>query len=769
MVKFGVGQAVSRKEDKRLLTGKGRFLDDIRREGQLHGWVLRSPVAHAEVIVGDLSAAGAAPGVRLVLTGAEIADSLEPLTSVMDLPAMGGPAFPPIRQPHLAQGRVRHVGQPVAFVVADTLDQARDAGELIDVDYRELPVVTDSRAALEPGAPELHAEAPGNLVYDWTLGAEKADEVEAAFAAAAHVVRATCVNQRLIVTAMETRGIIAEYDAGDRWEIWACSQGAHGMRNGIARALKVAPERLRVHAGDIGGGFGMKIMAHPEYALVALAAERLRRPVKWIADRSESFLSDAQARDLQTEMEGAFNEEGRLLAMRLNSWSNMGAYMSSAAPAIHSVFSAGLAGGMYRLPCYTHRVRCAVTNTACTDAYRGAGRPEVIHCTERMMDAAARRIGLDPVEIRRRNLLTKEDAPHVSQAGLIFDAQDPHRLIDAALAAADHDGFETRRAASEACGVIRGRAAIYYMERTGGGPDENARVEILADGRAVIHIGTQSTGQGHETVWPQILTDRLGLDWDAITLAPGDSDALPLGGGTGGSRSLMMASRVIRLAAEDIIRQTLPAAAEELEVAEADLEFSADDAAFRVPGTDLSVKLTAIAAKLGGVAGFGKVADRPNTIPNGCHVAEVEIDPETGLTRLDRYTMTDDFGVIVNPLIAGGQAQGGVAQGAGQALMEQGVYDPETGQPLTASFMDYQMPRAADLPALEPRFVEVPTPSNPYGVKGCGEAGTVAAIPAVTLAARDALIRAGAEPIEAPFTPERVWRALRAAGVAQRA
>ncbi|MEM8754488.1 MAG: molybdopterin cofactor-binding domain-containing protein, partial [Pseudomonadota bacterium] len=529
----------------------------------------------------------------------------------------------------------------------------------------------------------------------------------------------------------------------------------------IAAALKVEPARLRIHAPDIGGGFGMKIMQHPEYALAALAAKDTGRPVKWVGDRSESFLSDAQARDLTTVVEGAFDEEGTLLALRSDSVSNLGAYYSTVGPAIHTVFSGGLIGGMYRVPAIHARVRGALTNTTPTDAYRGAGRPEVIHYTERLMEAAARVLGVDPVALRRRNLLTAEETPHETMGGMVFDSLDPGRMVDLALEASDEAGFDARAAASAAAGKSRGRAAVYYMERTGGGPDENAEIALDAEGGALIRIGTQSTGQGHETAWAQLLTDNLGYDWDAIRLAPGDSDALPLGGGTGGSRSLVMASRVIKLAAEDVIRKTLPAAAEELEVAEADVEFNAHEGLFAIAGTDRTVALPAVVKKLGGVTGFGAVDTRHNTFPNGCHVAEAEIDLETGRVVVDRYHMADDFGRIVNPTLAAGQVHGGIAQGIGQALMEWGVYDDETGQPLTGSFMDYAAPRADDMPPLDGRFMEdAPCRTNPYGVKGCGEAGTVASIPAVALAVRDAILRAGGDPCEAPFTPERVWRAL---------
>ncbi len=756
-MKFGVGQAALRKEDVRFLTGAGQYIDDIRPEGCLKCYVLRSPVAHAELTSIDVSEARSAEGVHAVYTWDDIADRLQPITCGLPITAMGGPEIPMIEQPHLAKDRLRYVGQPIAFVVANTLDQARDAAELIEFDFDELPVVIDAEAATAPDAPLLHDGAPANTCYDWTSG--DVEKTEAAFAAAAHIATTPVRNQRIIVTSMEPRGIVVQYN-DDRWEAWVGSQGAVGMRNNMAISLKVEPTRLRVHAPDIGGGFGMKIMTHAEYGLAALAAKDTGHPIKWIGDRSESFLSDVQARDLSTIAEGAFDADGMLLGIRMRSFGNLGAYASTAGPAIHSVFSMNLTGGMYRVPTYAHRSTGAFTNTTPTDAYRGAGRPEVIHCTERLFEAAAIAMDMDPVEIRRKNLLTSAEAPHTSMGGLTFDAQDPNRLIDEAMSFSDHDGFDARAKASANTGKARGRAAVYYMERTGGAPVEYARVEVSNEGKALIRVGTQSNGQGHETAWSQILSENLGLEWDDITLAAGDSDSIPYGGGTGGSRSLIMASRTIKLAAEDVITKTKPVAAEELEVAEADVEFSAADGIFAIAGTDRRIGLTEVITKMGGVEGVGEVSDISSTFPNGCHVAEVEVDLDTGEVTLDRYTMVDDFGTIVNPLIANGQAVGGLAQGAGQALMECAIYDDETGQPLAGSFMDYAMPRADNFPMIDAKFIEVPTPSNPYGVKGCGEAGTVAGIPAVTIAVRDALRRVGAEPIEGPFTPLRVWNAL---------
>jgi carbon-monoxide dehydrogenase large subunit len=764
-MQFGLGQPVRRKEDPRFLTGRGAYVDDLPLPGALHAVVLRSPHAHARILRADATAARAMPGVALVYTGADVADRLAPLGGELPLTQTDGRPAAPATLPHLATDRALWAGQPVAFVVAETLAQARDAAEAVVADYAPEPPVVDPLAALGEDAPLLHPAAPGNLAYDWSLG--DAAAVDAAFARAAHVARVRVVNQRLVVASMEPRAIAARFDpATERWEIWVGSQGVHSIRARIAAALKVRPQRLRVHTPDVGGGFGMKLMAHPEYGLCALAAQDAGRPVKWTGERSDAMLGDAQGRDLTTEAEGAFDAEGRILAFRWSSVSNLGAGYSSFGAGIHTLFSAPLTGGMYRVPALHHRVRGVFTTTTPTDAYRGAGRPEMIYVTERLMEAAARGMGIDPVALRLANLVTPAELPHATAGGMRFDSLDPATNVRRAVAAADRDGFPARRAEAESRGRLRGMGVAYYMERTGGGPVERAELTVTPEGRGVIRVGTQSTGQGHETVWAQIVHERLGLDWSAVDLMPGDSDALAAGGGTGGSRSLIMAGRVLFLAADEVIDKARALAADRLEAAAADIEFSAAEGGlFRVAGTDRTVRLVALAAEAGGIGGAGAVNDREATYPNGCHVAEVEIDPDTGRIAVVRYSLVDDFGRVVNPLLAEGQVQGGVAQGLGQALMETVRWRSDTGQPLTASLMDYALPRASDMPAVEAVFNEAaPTPTNPIGAKGCGEAGAVAATPAVTLAALDALHRAGAMPeVDTPLTPERVWRALSAA------
>ncbi|MEM9145886.1 MAG: xanthine dehydrogenase family protein molybdopterin-binding subunit [Pseudomonadota bacterium] len=760
-MKFGLGQPVLRQEDDRLLRGSGRFATDVYFSGQLFGAVLRSVVAHGRIQEIDATEARAMPGVAAIYTHAEISGRLAPL--VNEFPFEGD--ITSVEVPHLADDKVLFVGQPIAFVLAESLEQARDAAEAIQVEIDELPAVVDPRAALAAGAPALHANAPDNRAYRWEHG-DKA-ETDRLFAEAAHIARTQVLNQRIVVAAMEPRVIAVRYDAGtERWEASVGCQGAHGMRGRIARALMVEPTRIRVIVPDVGGGFGMKLMTHPEYGLAALAAKDLGRPVLWAADRSESFLSDAQGRDLSAEVEGAFAADGRLLAMRMEAVSGIGAYYSSVGAAVHTVFSAPLLGGMYATQAIHCSVRGAFVNTPPTDAYRGAGRPEVIHCTERLMDAGARAIGLDRAEIRRRNLVTPTMLPHTTPGGFTFDSLDTQAVLDRALVEADYAGFEDRAAAARAQGRLRGIGIAYYMERTGGGPIERTRIEVTPEGGARIWIGTQSTGQGHATAWAQLLHEETGIEFDRIALMEGDSDALPAGGGTGGSRSAKMASQVILKAADEIRDKGRRLAAETLEAADADIEFDAGTARYRIAGTDRSVALVELAADAGGISGEGGVDGRESTFPNGCHIAEIEIDPETGRLDLLRYTICDDFGRLINPDIVAGQVHGGVVQGLGQAMLERAVWDPETGQPLSASFMDYAMPRAADVPSFTLSFLEVPAKTNPLGVKGCGEAGCCGGIPSASLAVLDALDRAGAAPVETPHTPERLWRALNAVGVA---
>ncbi|MGG7568574.1 xanthine dehydrogenase family protein molybdopterin-binding subunit [Rhodovulum sp. DZ06] len=758
-MKFGIGQPVRRKEDDRFLRGTGRYVDDITFPGQAHAAFLRSPVAHGTLVSVDASEAAAAPGVIAVYTGAEIEGRLKPLMNEAPVEQTDGAPVALAELSHLARGRVRFVGQPIAMVVAESRALAEDAAELIEFDIDELPVVIDAEAALAEGAPELHPDvAPGNRAYAWEMGDRaKTDAAFAEAEAKGKTVSLRVRNQRIVVNPMEPRASNVRYE-DDRWLVWSGTQGVHALRAKLSRQLGVEPDRIRVQTPDVGGGFGMKLQAHPEDGLLCIAAKDTGRPVKWTSTRSEGFLSDAQARDLVTDVEAAFDAEGKMTAIRGKSVSNLGAYCSSFGAGIHSLFSAGLLGGMYDVPAMHIEVQGAFTNTTPTDAYRGAGRPEIINVTEHAIEAGAKAFGIDPVEMRRRNLIRPEQLPYTAQGGMTFDSLDPGRNIDDVLAMSD--GAEDRRAAAEAKGKLFGRALVYYYERTGGGPVERATVKIGADGIVEAAVGTQSTGQGHETAWAQLITQQLGVPYEAIRLLDGDSDALPAGGGTGGSRSLIMASRVFLKAGEEIIDKGMEGAEKLLEAGRQDIEFDPEAGAYRIAGTDRSVTLTEVAAEMGGIDGTGAVDDREATFPNGAHVAEVEIDRETGALELTRYDIVDDFGVVINPLLVAGQVHGGVVQGLGQILHEAMRWDAETGQPLSASFMDYQMPRAQDLPGFQLKYNEIPSVTNPLGVKGCGEAGTVAALPAAALAVHDALERIGAEIPEPPFTPFKLWQAI---------
>ncbi|MEM6676512.1 MAG: xanthine dehydrogenase family protein molybdopterin-binding subunit [Pseudomonadota bacterium] len=762
-MKFGIGQHVHRVEDLRLLRGEGRYVDDLSLPGQLHAALLRSPYAHGRIISVDASAAKEMPGVHLVWTHSDIEQRLTPLRSEAPLDT----EIANVSLPHLAEDRVRFVGQPIAFVVAATRAQAEEAAETIEVEIDELASVTDPAAALADGAPQLYDTVPGNCAYAWECGDEAA--VEAAFAAAHKIVRTPVLNQRVVVASLEPRAINVRYEAaGDgpgRWEVWSSSQGVFGIRAKIAKSLGVEPSQVRVHTSDVGGAFGMKLMDHPEYGLCALAAQDLGQPVKWIGSRSESFLSDAQGRDLRCTVEGAFDATGRCTAIRMDSISGIGATFSSMGAAVHTIFSAPLLGGMYDIAAMHCRVRGAFVNTPPTDAYRGAGRPETIYVTERLIEAAARAFGEDRAAFRRKNLVTAEQVPYPTAGGMTFDSLDSTRILDQALEQADYAGFEARASEAEARRRKRGIGIAYYFERTGGGPIEHTSFVLAGESAATaelhIRIGTQASGQGHETAWAQIAHETLGLPIERIKVLGGDSDMLPGGGGTGGSRSAVKAGQVLPVAAGRLRDAGMEHAAEMLEAAVGDIEFDAPNAAYRIAGTDRSVDLAAVAVAAGGLRAEADVNERNTTFPNGCHICEAELDPETGQVEILRYTIVDDFGRMINPMLVTGQVHGGVVQGLGQVLGEGAVWDAETGQPVTGSFMDYTMPRAGDVPFFELAFEEIPTESNPLGVKGAGEAGSVGGIPAGALAVLDALWRAGYRgTLETPYTPLKLWEAL---------
>jgi carbon-monoxide dehydrogenase large subunit len=772
MDKFGWGQPVRRREDVRLLTGAGVFVEDRPAAGMAHAVVLRSPHAHARIRAIDVAAARGAPGVLAVLTGEDAATAgLRPIPCDFTLPAFpGSPKGAGIVKPPypvLAGDRVRYVGDPVAFVVAETREAARDAAELVAVDYDVLPAVTDLARAVEPGAPLLWDEAPGNVAFTWSAG-DRAS-VDAAFAGAKHVIRLEVVNNRVVVSAMETRGALGEWDAATgRYTLRTASQMPHGLKSHVAQVLGTPEESVRVVIADVGGGFGAKNALYPEHALVLWAARQIGRPVCWIGDRAEAFLADYHGRGNLTRAALALDGDGTFLGLRIETLADLGGYVAPKGPLSPTSNTPALAGS-YRTPAIHVSVRGVFTNTQPTDVYRGAGRPEAIYALERLVDAAARELGLSPVELRRRNLVRPEDMPFRTPLGLTYDHGDLANVLEAALERAGWAGVAERRAASERRGRLRGIGFAHYTERVAGAWSEESDLEIDAEGRVIAYLGTMSNGQGHETAYAQMLSEQLGIEMDEITIVQGDTDRVRTGHGTGGSASLAIAGAALARATDAMIERCKHVAADMLEAASADIGYA--EGRFTILGTDRSASLKDVARKAhasGTVRPLfetGRFQPSGPTFPNGCHVCEVEIDPETGALEIAAYTAVHDFGRVLNPLLLAGQLHGGVVQGLGQAAHERVVYDEETGQPLTASLMDYGLPRADDLPAFD--FTPTRTPSsNPLDVKGCGEAGAAGAPPALMNAVLDALAPLGIRHLDMPATPERLWRAIRDAKAA---
>jgi carbon-monoxide dehydrogenase large subunit len=756
------GQSLRRLEDERFLRGAGRYLDDAGAAGHLHAHVVRSPHAHARIL-GIRMTAAAAAGVAGVYTAADLrTDGIGPLPCIARVATEEPLVVPP--RPALAEGVVRHVGDPVALVVAHTRQAARDAAELVEVDYEPLPAVVDATAALAPGAPLLWPQAPGNLAFRFRKGDPEA--VRKAMEAAAVVVQAELVNNRVVAAPIEPRAAIGRHDSG-RLDLQLSGQGVHALRDQLAEVFGLPPDRIRVASPDVGGGFGAKNFLYPEYVLVLFAARRLGHPVRWISDRTEDFLSSAQGRDNRTRARLALDRDGRLLALEVDTVADMGAHLSTSGPGSSTNSYATAMGGLYDIPAIALEVRGAFTNTVPIDAYRGAGKPEANYVIERLIDLAARQTGRDPVALRRRNLIAA--LPHRTALGMTIDSGRFAENLDAAVASADHAGFAARRAASAAAGRLRGIGVACFLETARGQPGEAAGVAFRPDGRVALISGTQSNGQGHETSFPQIAADRLGLPIGCFELVQADTRTVPSGAGHGGARSMHMGGAALVLALGTVITkgraiaaQLLQCAPEALDFAEGAYVLAGDD-----PGTGRSVGLSTVARMAetaGGNALDCHVATPLDvfTFPNGCHVAEVEIDPQTGAVRLLRYTAVDDYGVLINPLLTAGQVQGGVAQGIGQALHEATAYDAGSGQLVSASFMDYALPRADDLPALDIGFAGVPTAANPLGVKGAGQAGCIAAPQAIMTAVLDALAPLGVRDLDMPATPERVWRAIRA-------
>jgi carbon-monoxide dehydrogenase large subunit len=776
MREFGVGQSVPRTEDLRLLRGLGRYVDDIRLPNETRVYIVRSAHAAARIKSIDTAAAKAAAGVLAVLTGADVvADGLGTFFSRMKLKRRDGrPNYePPYRV--LAHEYSRHVGDPVAAVVAETLAQAKDAAELIEIDYEPLQSCTSTAQAAQAGAPTVWPDQPDNVCFVHEVGNRQA--VEAAFAQAAHVAKLDLTITRITTNSMEPRCAIGEWDPRDeRYTLYGSIQGPHNARAELANRIFNIPEnRIRVVAPDVGGGFGMKGSPHPELALVCWAAKKVGRPVKWVAERSEGIISDHHARDNISHVELALDKAGKFLALRTHNIANLGAYL--AFNGIHcSVNNLGGMAGVYTTPAIYAHVTGVFTNTSPTAPYRGAGRPEASYIVERVIDQAARDLKMDPAELRRINLIPPITTPYNTGFVFTYDSGEFEHNQNATIKLADWGGFEARRAESKQRGKLRGMGMSHVIEIAAGPApipfEEYAGIRFDAGGTVTLVLGTHNHGQGHETTFRQLAVELLGLDPNSIRIQQGDTDAVPHGKGTYGSRSMAVGGGAVFKAAEKVIAKGKKIAAHLMEAAEADIEFN--DGKFKVAGTDKQIDIVEVAkaafvpTKLPKGVEFGLIEEAiyiPSgaTFPNGCHVCEVEIEPETGIVRLMNYSVVDDVGRVVNPLIVKGQLHGGIVQGVGQALLENLVYDPESGQILSGSFMDYGMPRADEFPFFEVKSHEVPAKTNPLGIKGAGEAGTIGALPAIMNAICDALRPLGIQHIDMPATPPRVWRAIASA------
>jgi carbon-monoxide dehydrogenase large subunit len=754
-LKFGFGQSVLRKEDDPLLRGRGRYIADAAPPGTLHAVVLRSPHAHARFRI-DTAKARTMPGVRLVLTGTET-DDLGLLPCTVELPntILDVPPYA-----ILARSEVRHVGDAVAFIVADTLEQAKGAAEAIIVTWEELPHATSAIEALQPDAPLVWPQHHDNVVFDISFGDKTV--TDRAFAEAVKIVSLTLVNQRLVANYLDTRGVVADYDAAhDRLTLTLSSQGPHSIRDVLIQVLNVPAEKLRVLTPDVGGGFGTKLFPYREYALAAVAAKRQRRPVTWIADRSDHFLGDTQGRDNVTTARLALDEKHRFLALDVDLIANMGAYLSQFGPLIPTL-GAVLSPGVYDIPTCHVRVRGVYTNTVPVDAYRGAGRPEAAYVIERLVDHAAREVGVLPDALRRRNFVKPGAMPYQSATGQTYDSGNFAAHLQCAQKLADWSGFAKRLRLSKKAGRLRGIGLSTYIEACGNNGRETAILKLEPDGSITLLIGSQSTGQGHATAYAQLIAEHLGLPPERVNMIQGDTDRIASGVGTGGSSSISCGGASLEGAARKLAYNLKALAAEAFEASVDDLEIT--DGAVRIVGTDRSISFAAIAQRPGAenrLIATDAFTPPQATYPNGTHVAEVEIDPATGATQIVNYVVVDDFGATLNPLLLAGQIHGGSAQGIGQALLERTVYDPDSGQLVTASLMDYAVPRADDVPPFTFETRNVRCLHNPLGVKGAGEAGAIGSTPAVMNAIIDALWRASQiTHLDMPATPERVWRAI---------
>jgi aerobic carbon-monoxide dehydrogenase large subunit len=783
----GIGASVRRREDRRFLLGRGNYTDDINRPGQLHAVFLRSPHAHARIVSVDTRAAAGMPGIVGIFTGADLAaDKVGGIPCGWQIHNKDGSPMAEPPHPALALDRVRYVGDQIAVIVAETRDQGRDAAEAVSVEYDVLPAVVRGPDALTGTAPRLHDQAPGNLCYDWHLGDLAA--TEAAFARASHVVTLDLVNNRLVPNAMEPRTYIGEYNrATDETTLYTTSQNPHVIRLLMgAFVLNITEHKLRVVAPDVGGGFGSKIYHYAEEAVVTWAARRLGRPVKWLSDRSEAFLTDAHGRDHVSTARLALDADGKFLALRVSTVANLGAYLSTFAPSIPTWLYATLLAGQYTTPAIYAEVKAVFTNTVPVDAYRGAGRPEACYLLERLVDVAAAEIGIDRVELRRRNLIQPGQMPYATPVALTYDSGNYPLILDRALTLSDYAGFAARKAESAARGRLRGLGLCCYIEACGIAPSnvagalgaraglyESAEVRFHPTGSVTVFTGSHSHGQGHETTFAQIVSDRLGVPADKVEIVHGDTAKVPFGMGTYGSRSLPVGGSAIVKAIDKVVAKGRKIAAHLLEASAADIEFK--DGRFSVAGTDRGVGIADVAMAAyvphkypldelePGLDEQAFYDPKNFTFPNGCQIAEIEIDPETGRVEILSFIAVDDFGRIVNPMVVEGQVHGGVVQGIGQALLENCVYDTDSGQLLTGSFMDYTMPRASDVPSFTVVTDESsPCTHNPLGVKGCGEAGTIGGSACIMNAVVDALRDRGVRHLDMPATPMRVWQALNA-------
>ncbi len=773
MQSFGSKQDYAgRLEDARMLTGRGRYVSDWNLPGQAYGSFVRSDRPHARIASIDASAALALPGVIAVLTGEDAAaEGHQSLPAYAPMKGRNGTDLIIPHRPTLALGRVRFVGEPIALVVAETAVQAQDAAESVLVDYEELPAVFDAKEALAAGAPLVHGEVAGNIALDFVGGDEAA--TAAAFDKAARVVSLDAYHTRVVGNPMEPRACIGSFDpATGMYYLHACTQGASVMRGQIATVLGVPPEKIRIVAEEVGGGFGVRFNLYPEYCAALLAAKKLGRPVKWVGTRSEVFLADEQARDVLHRGEIALDATGRILGMRFDFICNLGAYIAPTGAFVNTLNLVNVVSGVYDVQAVHVHARLAFTNTIPTAAYRGAGRPVSSYAIERLVDEAAVQIGMDPAELRRRNLVPAAKFPYKIVTGFEYDCGDFEGVLDDALAAADWAGFERRRDESARRGRLRGRGLACYIEASGGGgmaPHDEVRVRWGADAKITLEATSHSHGQGHETVFAQIVAGVLGVPMEAIRLRTADADQHLVGNPTGGSRSLLGVGSVLQLAAKEVVKKGLALAAEELEAAAADIEFG--DGEYRVSGTDRRIAMVDLARKHSGEKPHPLDQDFAtrfgSTFPNGCHIAEVEVEPETGEVEIVSYIACDDAGNIINAQLVEGQMQGGITQGAGHILGEQAVYDRETGQLLTGSFMDYPMPRALLVPGLRVLHHPVPTQTNPLGAKGVGEAGVTGSMPCLMNAIADALRQGGVTRFDMPATQARVWQALQAAKAGQ--